>query len=492
MKKILILLLPAFLFSVMATIGQPPSKADLFSPIETTILDLIEAGSIPSMAVAVAQKGEILWMDAFGWANKEQRIAANPQTIYALGSLSKSMAATGMMTLIESGKVRMDQSVNSLIEPARLHSYVDEADAVKVKHILNMSAGIPHGWASYPDSLFSPLTESQKDLFTNRIGKVVFSPGEIIQYSNYGYWFLDRMMEKTSSKELDVFMQEAVFAPLNMRNSFTHFQQHRAKDFAVPYRDSTALSFNHFLPYGGGGYYASAEDLIHYGLFYLQTPVSGQEPILSSAAIDLMHNYDPGPEGLFKLGWFNPGNVVISNGNIRGANAMILLVPEEEIAIVCLTNTHVNSYADQMAFRILDHMIPGFDRGMNPEKYIRLYQPPYEDQVALRGKWEGTIEVQGSTIPVRMRFTEDSEVFIQMHETAEQSLQSPSYNFQRKLKGRFTGHLPFPEKQDQEPGPCNLVLIHEEGQLSGYIQSSFSRPDGSSFAFGAYTRLKKE
>lgn len=444
------------------------------------------------MAVAVAKEGKVIWLDAFGWADREKKRAASPQTIYALGSLAKSMAATGMMTLVENKKIDLNDPIAPLLSPAKLQHYHDQDDPVRLSHILNMSAGIPHGWTTFPDSIFDPFTHQDKQAFTERIGLVTFPPGKVQQYSNYSYWFLDLLMERISAKSLEDYMQEAVFQPLGMKNSYTRFDRSRTGDFATPYSGQSALAPYHFLPYGGGGYYSTAEDLIQYGLFYLKHVQEHQAKILRDETIDLMHNYEAGAEGLFQIGWFNSGNTIISNGNITGANSMILLVPTEDIAIVCLTNTHENSYADQLAFQILNHLLPEFDMGINPQKYAQIYETPYQGDERLLGTWSGHLHSPDKQLPVRMIFDKDSSIHVQIGDQGSKSIRNPIFNQLDKFEATFRAHIPLPEKKDQEEKRCILTLFYDEGRLYGHVQSMFSHEDGSSYSYAAYVELERE
>jgi hypothetical protein len=63
---------------------------------------------VPSLAVAVAKDGEIIWEAGFGWADRERRIRATEHTMYSLASISKSITATGLMVLVERGLVDLD------------------------------------------------------------------------------------------------------------------------------------------------------------------------------------------------------------------------------------------------------------------------------------------------------------------------------------------------------------------------------------------------
>src|ERR1044072_8564835 len=70
-----------------------------FTRVRQFIQEQIVATGVPSIAVAVARRGEILWEEGFGWADRENRIPATEHTMYALASVTKSMTATALMLL---------------------------------------------------------------------------------------------------------------------------------------------------------------------------------------------------------------------------------------------------------------------------------------------------------------------------------------------------------------------------------------------------------
>ena len=94
-----------------------------FSAIEEEIRACVTKGEFPSLAIGVVQDGKIIWAETFGWADRERRVAATPQTAYGLASLGKSITATAVMTLVEQGKVGLDMTVGKIIQPDRLEIY---------------------------------------------------------------------------------------------------------------------------------------------------------------------------------------------------------------------------------------------------------------------------------------------------------------------------------------------------------------------------------
>ena len=96
---------------------------DSLKEVRENIISHVQKGELVSMSVAVAQDGKIIWEESFGYADKERKIPATPNSIYALGSLSKSMVSTGMMKLIDEGKVKLDDPADKYLAQSRLKYY---------------------------------------------------------------------------------------------------------------------------------------------------------------------------------------------------------------------------------------------------------------------------------------------------------------------------------------------------------------------------------
>ena len=112
------LVLTVFLLAV----GAAPASADPFEAARKKIREAVDDGKVPSIAVAVSRGSEIVWEEAFGYANREQNIAATPRTPYSLASISKPITATGLMILVERGQVGLDQPINRYLGKAKLRA----------------------------------------------------------------------------------------------------------------------------------------------------------------------------------------------------------------------------------------------------------------------------------------------------------------------------------------------------------------------------------
>lgn len=472
-----------------------PEKRDLqderLLPLRDTIQDWIDRGLIPSMAVGVIHRGEVLWLQAYGKADIEAARSATPQTIYALGSLSKSISSTGVMTLVEQGKISLDDTVNPLIRPARLRSDHWSADSVLVWHVLNSSAGLPHGWASYNNIGDVPVTDAQKDALFHQYATVALPPGRYVHYANYSFGVADMIMERVSRMELEDYLQQALFQPLGMQHSRSRYFSAQEEQYAQLYhRDLSVAGHSYSIPYGGLGYYASAADLLRYARLHLKHQLPSSSQVLHPDRIERMQNFDR--SDIFQLGWHHAGHAIISNGSVTGANSNLTLVPDEDLAVVCLTNvTSFNGYADQMADRIIDALLPDLVKQMTYEKYVAEYENPYQPTPELAGTWSGTVDAVGEEIPIQLSFPEDGSVMITLGSEAAQPLENTVYNRRSRLTGTFSGKVAAPGYVPQEPRRMELMLQRvADGQLSGYVGINFSNDKGG-FRFGAPVFLRR-
>jgi CubicO group peptidase (beta-lactamase class C family) len=147
---------------------------------------LIHAGmvehALPSLAVAVARDGEVLWEEAFGWADRAQRVPATPHTLYSLASISKPITATALMVLHDRGQLDLDGPVNAYLGDAKLTARAGDAEAATVRRIANHTSGLPlHYHFFYADE---PYRRPPMDETIRRYGNLVMPPGERFQYSN--------------------------------------------------------------------------------------------------------------------------------------------------------------------------------------------------------------------------------------------------------------------------------------------------------------------
>jgi CubicO group peptidase (beta-lactamase class C family) len=459
---------------------------------------MADRGEIPSMAVGVARNGKVIWEEAFGWADRENNVAAAAHTIYDLGSLSKSVMATGMMTLIEQGRVKLDDPVNALIAPASLTAYEGSAADVRVGHVLNMTAGIPHGWLSLNDPADVPATDPQLDDYARTVPIVVFRPGEVFEYSNFSMGLAELIIRRVTKRPAADYMRTELFQPLGMKRTFVQLTAEVDPPVAAGYSAAgkRLTARGHRYPPGGLGFSSTVHDLLRYGMFHLKTPVSGQRRILSARTLDLMHTYDKGPQGrYFTLGWFAHGRRLISNGSVGGANSHLTLIPSEATAIVVLTNmSSPSSVADQIAADIVAAVSPetrAAEQG-GRQRHIQRFATPYKRTAELEGEWQGTIRSHGGDLPVTLSFGDGGEVHIQLAGQDPVTLTDVRFNAFQELRADFRGKIRTLFSGPQAvASDMSITAKLKDGRLYGYVSAVFTTPKGS-FSVPSYVSFRRK
>lgn len=105
--------------------------ADRFEPARDEVREVMHQQNVPSIAVSVAHQEKIVWEEAFGYADAEQRIPALTHTPYSLASILKPVTATALV-LVERGVVDLDKPIDDCLGKQELTEQVDDAQQATV------------------------------------------------------------------------------------------------------------------------------------------------------------------------------------------------------------------------------------------------------------------------------------------------------------------------------------------------------------------------
>ncbi len=450
MKKILPILLLFSSLSLGLSLGvvtpsfnSAHARDDQFEQARAYIQKQMAARQVPSVAVAVARDGKIIWEEAFGWANREERIAATPHTMYSLASISKPITATGLMILKERGRIDLDRPINDYLGDAKIKVKLGNPADLTVRRVANHSSGLPlHYQFFYEDEAFRAPTRDETIL---RYANTVTAPGEKYQYSNLGYGILDYVIERVSGKSYAEFMRTEVFQPLGLTRVSVDAPPGLEKQQAVRYgADGLPIPFYTFDHPGGSAIYASAHDLARFGMFYLKAKLPDQKAILSDQTIDEMHKptMTTGPNAGYGVGWATnqyPGNhlCVSHTGGMGGVATSLRLFPAEKIAIVVLTNSS-SSAPHAIADEIMATLMP--DARPAPATPNNERAPAFKPSESFLGTWQGVIHTYKAEIPFKLVFQPDGDIHARLGAQLESLVNSPEFK-DGYLTGEFLGDI---------------------------------------------------
>jgi CubicO group peptidase (beta-lactamase class C family) len=355
-------------------IKRLPWTAEL-SPSERSAMqvvaeDFMRRFDVPGLSVAIARDGAPVYDETFGVANRESGEPLSTSSLFRIASVSKPITSVGIFTLVEKGKIALEDSVfgpgailgtdygNPPYKP-----YIRE---ISVDHLLTHTAG---GWPNdSSDPMFRFPQLNQADLISWTLDNLPIEhpPGEHFAYSNFGYCVLGRIIEKVAQVPYAEYIQQQVLRPSlieDMRisgnaiaerapNEVTYYGQN-AED---PYAMNVTRMDSH------GGWLASAADLVRFAINIVS---AGNRPgLLSQDSVTTMTS--PGPanppsaEVKYARGWHVRNNGRGNwwhNGSLPGTTA-ILVRTATGFCWAALINTRrrppddINLALDQMVWNM--------------------------------------------------------------------------------------------------------------------------------------------
>jgi CubicO group peptidase (beta-lactamase class C family) len=146
--------------------------------------------------MAVAQHGQIVCEEAFGWADREKQIPATPNTVYAAGSVAKAVTGAAIFMLVSNGKVRLGDAP----ERYGVHIRTYAGSGITIRQLLSMTAGIQHGW------FYNYGSDADRKELLNRYAISAFPPGQHFIYSNFSFGVLGEIVERAGKRPFPEFM----------------------------------------------------------------------------------------------------------------------------------------------------------------------------------------------------------------------------------------------------------------------------------------------
>jgi CubicO group peptidase (beta-lactamase class C family) len=365
------LMLAIYLLSVSRAPAQTRKLADESqAKIERAIETFMAASKVPGMSVAVVQDGEFVWSGGFGMADLENSVPATSQTLYRLGSISKSLTATAAMKLWESGQLELDAPVQKYC-PA----FPQKPWPLTTRQLLGHLGGIRYynvPEMPYSVSQFDPEVGNTRHFDNGIEGGLKFfaaepllaEPGTHFAYTTQGYTVIGCAIEGASGTPYADYVRDSVLVPAGMLQTRpddrvaviparTRFYSTNKSGAVV---NAEFLDASYKVP--GGGWLASAPDMARFAVAIL-----ADQPVKRTTR-DLMWTEQIPTDGLgrmsYGLGW-QMGSLdgvrdVGHGGSQQGTSAMLLISPAARAAVVVLTNSDTagaSGFAPQLLRAVL-------------------------------------------------------------------------------------------------------------------------------------------
>lgn len=417
-----------FAFSALPTFAALPQNVngqavdDIVKELKEYVETVRTTWQIPGMAAAVALDGKVIFSEGFGVKENGGNTPVDANTIFQIGSVSKSFTATLMASLVAEGKVKWNDTIKNILPDFKMYdSWVTEN--MQVKDIMTHKSGIAEQVGTYIPN----LGYDRDDLYEMfaRI-KPSYSFRGDFQYNNITFVIASKIIEKVTGKSWEENMQERVFNPLMMSGSGVNGEFFKANGAsATPHEyyyangkvnvnalhgDDQALWWLTVVG-PAGSVCSSANDLIKYAEFHRLNGKVGEEQVIPSDAVAYLHkgqsisSQNEERTTLYGHCWYveqnNRYRLYFHTGTTWGMTALCYFVPQLKLSGVILVGCEAGTNPRYAIMRRTIDLMMGAPVGRYSEEFPDYNSVFYDEWIKARQKSEAEYKGDGEKVEVK-------------------------------------------------------------------------------------------
>lgn len=292
------------------------------------------------LSVAIMRDGKVVFAKGYGFRNLESKQLVEPETSFAVGSITKQFTCACILLLAEDGKLSVNDPV------AKYFPNLTRAKDITLLDLMNHTSGYPD---YYPlDFLDRRMLKSisLEGLCKDYAAvKLDFEPGSRFSYSNTGYIILGGVVEKITGGKFADFLQKRILRPLKME----HSQFGTSAGLPSPATGYTAFALDPSAPAkpeadgwieAAGGLWASASDLLKWDLALVEGKVLKPESYELMIKPRKLSNGKMSDYGCgLRVGFLNGDPILVHTGGVSGFVSYNSVLPRTRSGLVVLSNT---------------------------------------------------------------------------------------------------------------------------------------------------------
>jgi CubicO group peptidase (beta-lactamase class C family) len=347
-------------------------QAATLEGIDAFAAEQLKEWKTPGAAIGVAHDGKVILLKGYGYRDLEKQLPVTPETLFAIGSITKSFTVTLLGMLSDENKLDWDKPVRAYLPGFALQ---DEVAATRMtpRDLVTHRSGLPRH-----DALWygSPLTRMQ---MFERLRYLEPSRDfrQLYQYNNLMFMTAGILAEQIDGKSWEQQIREKIFAPLGMRlSNLSVSESQKAADFAQPYQEiketMKKVPFRNIDAVGPAGSINSCvADMMAYAEMHLKRGKQGERQLLSAAMAGQMQAPQmvmPGEPPFaelsgssyamaFTVHYYRGHKVVSHGGAIDGFTALLGFLPAEKISVVILTNRSGSQVPATLSRYVFDRLL---------------------------------------------------------------------------------------------------------------------------------------
>ena len=298
----------------------------------------VEAGKVPGLAITVLRSGKVIFQKGCGFSDIDAGRGVDPtSTLFRAASVSKPIAATALLRLVENGLIDLDAS---------LYEYVPEFPRKKydftIRQLAGHTAGI-RGYRGKEYALNKPMSIGDSlGIFGE--DPLLFKPGTGYNYNSFDWVLLSYAMEKVTGSAFGEYVERNVLRPLDMTHTIPERAGDQPLEKAIFYSPAEvgfrkASPVNNEYKLAGGGYLTTTADISKLGQAYLAGSIGNPELVSEFLSAQQV----AGKSTYYGLGWEvsadRQGRSFYGHtGNSIGAFSLFRVYPGFSTAVAILVN----------------------------------------------------------------------------------------------------------------------------------------------------------
>jgi len=317
--------------------------AAAFDRVCDAVRAAMEQTQTPGVAVGLLHEGEE-HVAGFGVTSTENPLEVTPDTLFQIGSITKTFTGTAAMRLAERGDLDLDAPVRTYLPELKL-SDEDVAARVTTRHLLTHTGG----WIGDYFDDFGNGDDALARMCDSLASLPQLTPlGEVWSYNNAGFYLAGRVIEVLTGKPYEAALQGLVLDPLGLESSFFFQDDVMTRRFAVGHHRNENGPPTVARPWGigrahhaAGGIASSVRDLLRYAGFHM----GDGQGILTRASLDAMQQTQFESGSIFELvgiTWSiserTGARLVGHGGGTNGQISLFFFAPEHGVAFAVFTN----------------------------------------------------------------------------------------------------------------------------------------------------------
>jgi CubicO group peptidase (beta-lactamase class C family) len=328
-------------------------KAILEAKLPPFVQHVVASFGLAGLAIGIVKSGELVYTQGFGVRNLDTQEPVTPRSLFLLSSVSKPFVATAIVQLVEQGKMALDAPIVTYLPYFRLKDprYKDVTVQQMLSHVSEMPADpVDYHWYA-PEDDEEALERYVRSLANEEL---LAAPGERYAYSSVAFEVLGDVIAKVSGQTFEAYIKAHLLDPLEMHDS-TFLRREVSPDLAVtPHFGAPLMVLAGAYPYhrahaASGTLHSSVQEMGQWAIANLNRGRFKGKQILQPESYNLLwqpyvRTDEEGWEEAVGLSWFfgtyRGRRVIHHDGDDPGFESNVVLVPEEDAAVVVLANSH--------------------------------------------------------------------------------------------------------------------------------------------------------